>query len=183
MKLVRPSLAVVAVGALLAGCATQTATPQPSPTPTATPMPSPASTVGTNPTPSAPATTATDFDITWKALYTSAKGTPTGTGTVTMSPDEKTVTIAVTASNLSVDPFMAHIHKADTPGGVGDVVKDLKLERTDTNIASVTWTTTDDNQPLTAELVQALKDGKCYINFHTQTHPDGELRGDLKPKM
>jgi plastocyanin len=41
-----------------------------------------------------------------------------------------------------------------------------------------TWKSTD-AQPLTAELVQALKDGEIYVNVHTAANPGGEIRGQL----
>lgn len=32
-----------------------------------------------------------------------------------------------------------------------------------------------------ARLIELMKAGKIYVNVHTEQHPDGEIRGQLKP--
>jgi hypothetical protein len=151
-------LAAAAIGLMLAGCMSGTPTTSQSPAPGASTAPA-----------------AANFDVKFKALA----GSGTGTGSVMLSPDMKSVTVSATASGLTGAPTMAHIHMADTPGGNGGVVKNLTLNG---NTASATWTMTDADQPLTAALLQALKDGKLYFAFHTQANPAGELRGDIMMK-
>jgi hypothetical protein len=32
-----------------------------------------------------------------------------------------------------------------------------------------------------ADLISAINNGDTYVNVHTQTHPDGEIRGQIQP--
>jgi hypothetical protein len=32
-----------------------------------------------------------------------------------------------------------------------------------------------------ADLISAINNGDTYVNVHTQTHPDGEIRGQVQP--
>jgi hypothetical protein len=43
-----------------------------------------------------------------------------------------------------------------------------------------TWTVPD-GAKLTPEQLQAYRAGELYINIHTESHPEGELRGQLRP--
>jgi len=43
-----------------------------------------------------------------------------------------------------------------------------------------TWKSTD-TQPLNAERVQELLEGKIYVNLHTAANPAGEIRGQVIP--
>lgn len=126
----------------------------------------------------APMASATPAMMTVSANFkaTGTSTTATGTSNIGLSGDMKTLTIAATADGLSAMPTMAHIHRADTPGGSGPVVKDLQLAG---NTASGTWSMADPNQPLSAALLDDLRAGRLYINFHTEANPGGELRGDL----
>jgi hypothetical protein len=45
---------------------------------------------------------------------------------------------------------------------------------------SGTWTSID-GQPLTVELVEALKESELYVNIHTELNGAGELRGQVVP--
>ncbi len=42
-----------------------------------------------------------------------------------------------------------------------------------------TWKSSD-AQPLTPEMVKAIRDGEIYVNIHTAANPGGEIRGQLK---
>ena len=88
------------------------------------------------------------------------------------------------------DPTGAHIHKGKI-GENGDVVVDLlkvsKHSDTPTgmimrgNVTDSSLTGPMAGQSL-ADLQTAMTNGDTYVNVHTQDHPDGEIRGQVKLK-
>lgn len=92
---------------------------------------------------------------------------------VRISPNQNEVRVEGYASQLSSEIIGAHIHKG-AKGVNGDVVKPLIVN---SNQFSVTWKRTDATNPLTTELLSDLRAGNLYLNLHTPTHPDGEVRG------
>ena len=88
------------------------------------------------------------------------------------------------------DATGAHIHKGKV-GENGDVVVDLlKVSKhSDTpkgmimrgNVTDSSLTGPMAGQTL-ADLQTAMTNGDTYVNVHTQDHPDGEIRGQVKLK-
>lgn len=72
-----------------------------------------------------------------------------------------------------------HVHTGSV-GRNGAIVKDLASNG---DLASATvkgsWTSTDNNQPLTPTVVDSMIAGKSYANFHTVANSGGEIRGQL----
>lgn len=66
-----------------------------------------------------------------------------------------------------------HIHQA-APGETGGIVVELAPMGARSGTFSGVF-------ELTAEQVQALKDGMFYVQIHTADHKPGELRGHLEP--
>jgi hypothetical protein len=96
--------------------------------------------------------------------------TATGTATVLLSPDEKTARVSLNFSGLSSAQTAAHIHGAALPGVMAPVIFPLPLgNQTDFLISP------------TGGDVQNLKDGMLYVNVHSNTFPNGEIRGQLQP--
>lgn len=91
------------------------------------------------------------------------------------------------------DVLMAHLHLAPA-GENGDVVAWLYPEdgpppeliegRTQGTLATGTVTGEDLVGPLEGEsldeLVAAMRDGRVYVNVHTEAHPSGEVRGQVR---
>lgn len=98
------------------------------------------------------------------------KTTATGSGTITVAED-KSVSGSVTTTGM--DGTMAHIHKGAV-GKNGPIV--ITLQQTSPNV----WTV-----PAGAHLKDAqyktFEAGDMYVNVHSKKHPDGEIRGQLKP--
>ena len=99
----------------------------------------------------------------------------TGTADLTYDPATRVVTWNVTYSGLSSAATMAHFHGPAKQGENGPVV---------------IWLTTQGSPPanpitgkatLTPEQAQQFAAGLWYVNLHSQSHPAGEIRGQVIP--
>jgi hypothetical protein len=117
----------------------------------------------------------------FKAELTGAQSAPpvdtTGTGTaeLTYDPATRVVTWNIAYSGLSSPATMAHFHG---PAKAGQ------------NAPPVIWLSKQGSAPanpmtgsatLTAEQAKQFSDGEWYINIHSQSHPAGEIRGQVTP--
>jgi hypothetical protein len=114
----------------------------------------------------------------------------TGQAVFRVSQDALSIDFDLSVSNIE-DVTMAHIHLAPA-GQNGPVVAWLYPSgpppepipgRSDGRLAA--GTITEDGllgplqgQPL-AELIEAFLRGEAYVNVHTQSHPPGEIRGQI----
>ena len=90
----------------------------------------------------------------------------TGSADVMLDTDAKTVSWTVTYQDLTGDATVAHIHGP--------------ASETENAPPMVTLDPIDQGTgDITDEQVEAVKDGKTYVNVHTEMHPDGEIRGQL----
>ena len=93
-----------------------------------------------------------------------------GSGKITVGAD-KSVSGSVTTYGIA--GTMAHIHQA-APGHNGSVI--IPLQQAAANV----WTVPA-GAKLTDEQYKSYKAGDLYVNVHSKAHPDGEIRGQLKP--
>ena len=93
----------------------------------------------------------------------------TGTGTITIGED-KSVHGSVTTKGMSGNA--AHIHEAPA-GKSGPVVIPLEKKGDTYSVPA--------NAKLTEAQFASFKAGHLYVNVHSAAHPDGEIRGQLKP--
>jgi len=103
------------------------------------------------------------------------KGTlPGAGGTATFEYDEtdKTIAYTVTVMNLTGPPILAHIHQA-APGTPGPIRITLAQDELAGGAPAL---------PVPADLVDPLFDGGTYVNVHTATNPNGEIRGQIQLK-
>jgi hypothetical protein len=98
-----------------------------------------------------------------------------GTATVTVDPNTSTAKWTVNYSGLSGPATMAHIHGPADPGQ---------------NAPPIVWLSPkgqpvpdpiQGQEKLTNEQWTELRNGKTYVNIHTQQNPNGEIRGQLQP--
>ena len=115
----------------------------------------------------------------FKVPLTGAQSVPpvdtsgTGTADLTYDPATRVVTWNIPFSGLSSAVTMAHFHGPAKKGQNGPVVIWLtKQGSPPTN--PITGSTT-----LTPEQAQQFTAGEWYINVHTQSHPAGEIRGQV----
>ena len=74
----------------------------------------------------------------------------------------------------------AHIHLGP-PGAAGEAVATLVRGGDPGGKFSGTITTKDLHGATMSQLMAAMKSGSAYVNVHTTTHPDGEVRGEIQP--
>ncbi len=98
-----------------------------------------------------------------------------GSGFFALSEDLTVLSYQMTVCDLSSSITQAHFYKGAF-GVAGDIVKTIAFSN---NTASGEWSATDAMQPLTAELVTALLNGKIYVSVHTAGNQEGEIRGQL----
>jgi uncharacterized protein (DUF1800 family) len=107
----------------------------------------------------------------------SAVSTPaTGWATLVVDAAETTATLRFGYSNLTTNKTAAHIHGPADPGQIGGIVFDIDTA-TPGEDGSYTWTLAQVGNTTIQDLKDALHAGRLYINIHTVTYPDGEIRG------
>lgn len=98
-----------------------------------------------------------------------------GTANITYDPATRLLTWNISYSGLSSPVTMAHFHGPAKKGQ---------------NAKPVIWITTQGKAPtnpikgsatLTPEQAQQFSAGEWYANIHTESHPAGEIRGQVLP--
>ena len=117
----------------------------------------------------------------FKVSLTGAQSVPavetsgSGTADITYDPATRVVTWNISYSGLSSPTTMAHFHG---PAKAGE------------NAPPVIWLSTQGSAPanpitgsatLTPEQAQQFLAGQWYVNVHSQSHPAGEIRGQVIP--
>ena len=108
------------------------------------------------------------------ATLTGAQETPpnsstaTGTATLLLSPDEKTARVSLNFAGLSTAQNGAHIHGPAAAGVSAPIL--FPLPSGNLSDVVIALTSTD---------VQDLKNGLLYINVHSNSFPNGEIRGQF----
>lgn len=94
-----------------------------------------------------------------------------------LSPDRTRFDFALQTNGLN-NIIGAHIHEGG-PGVNGPIVKTLNIDPITGSIAGL-WTV-NDVDPLTPALAQKLLAGCLYVNVHTVSYPNGEIRDQIWP--
>ena len=119
--------------------------------------------------------------VTLEATLDTAQEVPAPSGTLpgaggsaTFEYDEtdKSIAYVVTVTNLTGPAIAAHIHQA-APGTPGPIRITLAQDELAGGAPAL---------PVPADLVDPLFDGGTYVNVHTATNPDGEVRGQIHLK-
>ncbi|HBL26418.1 MAG TPA: hypothetical protein DD490_06250 [Acidobacteria bacterium] len=95
----------------------------------------------------------------------------TGQATLLLAADEQTAVLRHSFSNLSTTLTAAHIHAPD-----GQIVFDLDTA-TPAADGSLTWTIVSTGAWSRTQILDALRAGQCYLNLHSVTYPNGEIKG------
>lgn len=111
-----------------------------------------------------------------------------GSASAILSADQSTLTVTLQTQGLT-NVQLAHIHVA-TVGQNGPIILPLYDAATDgafpATLSRVLTAADLQPQPAAgvttfADAVQAILNGRTYINVHTQQNPGGEIRGQLGP--
>src|SRR4029079_3867572 len=97
--------------------------------------------------------------------------TATGTATVVLSDDRTTISVDVTFSGLTTPATVAHIHGPAGPGMTAPPIIPL------TDFPTTTSGTYSHKFPITPEQIEELANALTYLNIHSSTFPNGEIRG------
>jgi len=111
-----------------------------------------------------------------------ASGSGSGTASVTISDDESEIAYEVTYQDLTGPVLAAHIHYGaeDEAGGV---ILPLAAGASPFSgtLTEADFTPLEGGPQTFAEALAAIRDGKTYINVHTEANQGGEIRGQLEP--
>jgi hypothetical protein len=99
--------------------------------------------------------------------------TATGTGAFVLNAAGTALSYTITVNGLTINAGHFHNGAIGVPAAV---VKSLTFVN---NTASGVWSSTDATQPLTDSLLSELLRGRLYVNVHTTTNPNGEIRGQV----
>jgi uncharacterized protein (DUF1800 family) len=102
----------------------------------------------------------------------------TGWATLVVDAAEATATLRFGYSNLTTNKTAAHIHGPADPGQVGGIVFDIDTATAQQD-GSYVWTLAQVGNTTIQDLQDALHAGRLYLNIHTVTYPDGEIRGQF----
>ncbi|MEP7340765.1 MAG: DUF1800 family protein [Acidobacteriota bacterium] len=106
----------------------------------------------------------------------SAMSPAAGSSTLKLSGDEKSAVIRFNYANLTTPQVSGHIHGPADPGQSAQILFDLD-SATKLMDGSMVWTFAQTGALSAAQIVQALKAGRLYINIHSSRYPSGEIRG------
>ncbi len=95
--------------------------------------------------------------------------TATGTATLLLSPDQTSARVALNFGGLTTPESVAHIHGPGAPGVNAPVLFPLPQGEFSDFLVS-----------LSPGDVQNLQNGLLYINVHSTTFPNGEIRGQFQ---
>jgi hypothetical protein len=96
----------------------------------------------------------------------------TGAGQITVTPN-RMVSGQITV--FGMEPSMAHIHLGE-PGQAGPAI--IPMVKTSDNTYTIPAGTM-----LTESQYAAYQAGNLYVNVHSPSHPEGEVRAQLKPQI
>lgn len=99
-----------------------------------------------------------------------------GSSTLKLSADEKSAVIRFSYSNLTSPQTSAHLHGPADPGATGGILFDLDDAPRQAD-GSYLWRFAPTGTTSVAQIVEAIKTGRVYINIHSAKYPSGEIRG------
>ncbi|MBI5764653.1 MAG: CHRD domain-containing protein [Planctomycetes bacterium] len=92
---------------------------------------------------------------------------------------DNTFTITIVVEGLSSKVTSVHLHHAPK-GRSGSVVLDMQKCSSFTEVKDAKLKITSKWEPSSGDR-EALKAGNIYVDVHTNTYPDGEVRGQIIP--
>ncbi len=103
----------------------------------------------------------------------------TGTSTLLLSADALSARVQFNFSNLTTQRIAGHIHGPADPGTSGPILFDLDTAPTQPDGSRI-WVFAPAGPTTVAQIVEALRAGRLYINLHSSRYPNGEIRGHYR---
>lgn len=113
------------------------------------------------------------------ANLTPQSGTQTqgsGSATLLLDPSGTSAVLRYTFSNLTTPVNGAHIHGPADPNQSGQILFDID-ETTPEADGSLVWDIVPVGTSSVAQIIDAIRTGRTYLNIHTTRYPSGEIRG------
>ncbi|MDC9825085.1 CHRD domain-containing protein [Devosia sp. ZB163] len=111
-------------------------------------------------------------DLTGAAEVPPVETTATGKVEASLDTDSKVFTWTINYEGLSGEATAAHFHGPAAEGANAAPVVPIE---------GALASPISGNATLTDEQISQLQNGQWYFNIHTAAHPDGEIRGQVKP--
>ena len=99
-----------------------------------------------------------------------------GTAALQLSADETSAVISFSYSNLTSAVTGTHVHGPADPGQSGGILFDIDTATPQPD-GTYLWTFVPTGDNSVADIVNAIKAGRTYLNIHTETFPSGEISG------
>src|SRR3982751_6138073 len=100
----------------------------------------------------------------------------TGTAALQLSADETSAVVSFSYSNLTSGVTGAHIHGPADPGQRGGILFDFDTTTPEPD-GTYLWILAPTGDLSIADIVNAIKAGRTYLNIHTENFPSGEFSG------
>jgi uncharacterized protein (DUF1800 family) len=110
-----------------------------------------------------------------------AQSLGSGYSTLLLAGDELSATIRFTYTNLSSPEQAKHVHEHNSNSILLDLDPPFPANVTLNPDGSYTWVFVPTGQFSVAQVVDAIKQGRTYINIHSTNYPAGEIRGNYLP--
>jgi uncharacterized protein (DUF1800 family) len=99
-----------------------------------------------------------------------------GTAALQLAADETSAVVFFTYSNLTSGVTGAHVHGPADPGQSGSILFDIDTAPVQPD-GTYLWVFAPTGDLSVADIVNAIKTGRTYLNIHTETFPGGEISG------
>jgi uncharacterized protein (DUF1800 family) len=127
----------------------------------------------------APANGQDNLYFTRMAPQGTAVSTGSGLATLQLNAAETQATLRFSYAGLTTAVTGAHLHNDQFLTHPSQIIFDID-EAEPNEDGSLTWTFgAVGTFTSAAQLVQVIREGKCYINIHTVNYPGGEIRGNF----
>jgi hypothetical protein len=114
---------------------------------------------------------------------TTSNGSGTFNATVNGSGDTATVAWTLNANNMTSTPNAAHIHSGP-PGTNGPILVPLPISVGSNGVSATGSGTIDATQiqggTTMSALLDAMRSNGLYVDVHTVSNPNGEIRGPIQ---
>jgi uncharacterized protein (DUF1800 family) len=106
------------------------------------------------------------------------QSTGSGSASLLLAADGLSAVLRFSYSNLTTPVNGAHIHGPADPGASGQILFDIDTATPQAD-GSYVWTFVPVGTTTVAQIADAIRSGRTYINIHTSRYPSGEIRGQF----